>query len=117
MQFNEMPFEDAVPVDGYGPNMFRIDGKVYQGAMLVCGNAVVPWGGYADTASLIELRGRIDFIVIGTGPEMTHLPQSFREALDAAEIGLEPMATPTAARTYNVLASEGRRVAVALLTV
>ena len=48
---------------------------------------------------------------------MTHLPKEFREVFEAAEIGLEPMATPTAARTYNVLASEGRRVAVALLAV
>ncbi|WP_417240887.1 Mth938-like domain-containing protein [Celeribacter halophilus] len=117
MQFNEMPFEDAVPVDGYGPNMFRIGGKAYEGAMLVCGERVLPWGGYADVDSLVELGELIDIIVIGTGPEMTHLPKAFREALEAASIGLEPMATPTAARTYNVLASEGRRVAVAMLPV
>ncbi|SFI63334.1 Mth938-like domain-containing protein [Celeribacter neptunius] len=117
MQFNEMPFEDAVPVDGYGPNMFRIAGKAYEGAVLVCGERVIPWGGYTDTEALVEIRDKIDFIIIGTGPEMAHLPKSFRDPLEAAEIGLEPMATPTAARTYNVLASEGRRVAVALLPI
>ncbi|EKE72819.1 MULTISPECIES: Mth938-like domain-containing protein [Roseobacteraceae] len=117
MHFNEMPFEDAIPVEGYGPGMFRIAGQVHQGAVLLCGAKVVPWGGYADRDSLLELKDQIDFIIIGTGPDMTHLPKEFREVFEAAEIGLEPMATPTAARTYNVLASEGRRVAVALLAV
>lgn len=117
MQFNEMPFEDAVPVDGYGPNMFRVGGKVYDGAVLICGERVIPWGGYADTEALLEIRDRVDFIIVGTGAEMTHLPQAFRTPMDEAGIGIEHMATPTAARTYNVLASEGRRVAVALLPV
>ncbi len=57
--------------------MFRIGGKAYEGTMLVCGE-VLPWGGYADVDSLVELRELIDIIVIGTGPEMTHLPKAFR---------------------------------------
>lgn len=117
MHFNEMPFEDAIPIDGYGPGMFRIAGKVHQGAVLLCGARVIPWGGYADRESLIEIKDLVDFIIIGTGSDMTHLPKEFRAAFEDADLGLEPMATPTAARTYNVLASEGRRVAVALLPV
>lgn len=117
MQFNEMPFEGAVPVEGYGPNMFRVDNKVYEGAVLICGNKVIPWGGLSDTEALLDIRDLVDFVIIGTGPEMIHLPAALREPMDAAGLGLEPMATPTAARTYNVLASEGRRVAVALLPV
>ncbi|WP_460273293.1 Mth938-like domain-containing protein [Celeribacter sp. ULVN23_4] len=117
MQFNEMPFEDAVPVDGYGPNMFRVAGKAYEGAVLICGDRVIPWGGYSDTEALMDIRAQVDVVIVGTGPEMTHLPKDFRAPLDEAGLGLEHMATPSAARTYNVLASEGRRVAVALLPV
>ncbi|AJE46340.1 Mth938-like domain-containing protein [Celeribacter indicus] len=117
MQFNEMPFEDAIPVDGYGPGMFRIGGKVHEGPVFLCGERVLPWGGLADTETVMEARGRVDFVIVGTGAEMTHLPAAFRAVFDAAGIGLEPMASATAARTYNVLASEGRRVAVALLPV
>ena len=36
-------------------------------------------------------------------------------ALREAGIAVEPMASPTAARSYNVTLSEGRRVACALL--
>ena len=32
-------------------------------------------------------------------------------------MGIEPMASPTACRTYNVLLSEGRRIGLALLSV
>ncbi|MFN3606674.1 MAG: MTH938/NDUFAF3 family protein, partial [Cypionkella sp.] len=45
------------------------------------------------------------------------LPPAFIAALDQAGIGVEPMNTPAAARTYNVLLGEGRRVAAALLPV
>ena len=36
-------------------------------------------------------------------------------ALREAGVAVEPMASPTAARTYNVTVAEGRRVACALL--
>lgn len=117
MQFNEMPFEGAVPVDGYGPGMFRIGGRAYEGAVFLCGERVIPWGGFTDTEALVEVRGQVDFIIIGTGAEMVHLPAAFKASFEAVGLGLEPMATATAARTYNVLASEGRRVALAMLPV
>jgi len=37
--------------------------------------------------------------------------------LEAAGLAPEPMGSPSAARTYNVLLAEGRRVAVAMLPV
>jgi len=37
--------------------------------------------------------------------------------LEAAGLGVETMASPAACRTYNVLLSEGRRIALALLPV
>jgi uncharacterized protein len=45
------------------------------------------------------------------------LPSALKEALDEAGIGVEAMNSPAACRTYNVLVSEGRRVAAALLPV
>jgi uncharacterized protein len=59
----------------------------------------------------------VDVVFVGTGAQIAHLPQDFRKSLDDAGIGVESMASPAACRTYNVLLSEGRRVAVALIPV
>jgi uncharacterized protein len=42
-------------------------------------------------------------------------PRAIREALLAAGMGLEFMDTPAAAKLYNLLTSEGRRLAAALI--
>jgi uncharacterized protein len=117
MRLTEISYESAKPIDGYGPGFFRVDGKVLRGACLITPWDAGPWGGYADTAGPLSLAGRIDVLFVGTGAEVAHLPQAFRGALDAAGIGVEGMNTPAACRTYNVILSEGRRIAVAVLPV
>ncbi|MCT8160057.1 Mth938-like domain-containing protein [Pseudoruegeria sp. SHC-113] len=117
MRLNEIRFTDALPVDGYGPGFFRIGGEVHEGAVLVAPEGVQAWGGFDDTATLLALAGQLDVLFIGTGGETAHLPEGFRAALEAAGLGVEAMNSPAAARTYNVLISEGRRVGAALLPV
>jgi len=115
MLFTEVEFNDTMPIDGYGEGFFRVGGKAFDGAVLVTPNAVASWGGYQDTAALLALK--VDVLFIGTGAETTHIPAPLRIALENAGIGIEPMASPAACRTYNVLLAEGRRVAAALLPV
>ncbi|MCR9150392.1 MAG: Mth938-like domain-containing protein [Rhodobacteraceae bacterium] len=117
MRLNEASFGGLVPVDGYGPGFFRIAGQVVEGPVLLRGADHVAWGGYGDTESLLALAGDVDVLFIGTGADTAHLPRAFRDTLEAAGLGVENMATPAAARTFNVLLSEGRRVAAALLPV
>ena len=117
MRLNEVQFDNSLPIDGYGPDFFRIGGEVHQGTALVTPNGVTPWGGCADTETLLGLKAAVDVIFIGTGAEIAHPPADFRAAFDEAGIGIEPMSSPSACRTYNVLLSEGRRVAVALIPV
>ncbi len=117
MRLNEVVYTDAVPVEGYGPGFFRLGGKVYEGAIAVLPQGIAPWGGYEDTATLIASASDLDVVFVGTGAEIAHLPAAFREALEEAGLGVESMASPAACRTYNVLLSEGRRVALALLPV
>jgi len=59
----------------------------------------------------------VDVLFVGTGAETAHLPATLRARLEAAGLGVEAMATPPACRAYNVLLSEGRRIAAALLPV
>lgn len=117
MRLNEVNYDNSKPVDGYGPGFFRIGGQVYEGGVLVTHSGVAPWGGYADADALLPLKDAVDVIFIGTGAEIAHLPADFRTLFDQAGIGVEPMASPAACRTYNVLLSEGRRIAAALLPV
>ena len=117
MNLNEVIFTDAVPIDGYGPGFFRVGGQILEGAAIIHAKGAKGWGGYDDIQALLDLKGQIDVILLGTGKSMTPVPASLREPLDEAGIGIEPMASPTACRTYNVLVSEGRRVAVAALPV
>ena len=70
-----------------------------------------------DTAAPLSLVDKIDVLFVGTGTGIAHVPAAFREALEGQGIGVEVMSSPTAARTYNVLLGEGRRVAVALIPV
>jgi len=117
MQFHQVSFDRATPIDGYGPGFFRVGGQAMEGALLVTVHGARGWGGYEDDAPLLALGEEIDVLFIGTGAETAHVPAALRDRLDAAGLGVEAMNSPAAARTYNVLLSEGRRVAVALLPV
>ena len=117
MRLNEIRYGSSVPIDGYGPGFFRVGGVVWRGAVLVTANGAAAWNGFGDTAPLLALSGHVDVIFIGTGTEIAYLPADLSRLLQDAGIGAEAMASATAARTYNVLLSEGRRVAAALLPV
>lgn len=115
MQIREAAFGTALPVDGYGPGFFRVAGAVHRGGLLIRAEASGPWAGYADRAPLLALGGLVDILFVGTGAEISFLPKDLVRELEAVGVMCEPMATPAAARSYNVLLSEGRRVAAALL--
>ncbi|NCQ23657.1 MAG: hypothetical protein COW54_13195 [Rhodobacteraceae bacterium CG17_big_fil_post_rev_8_21_14_2_50_63_15] len=117
MRMTEIRFDAATPIDGYGPGFFRVAGQVLKGAICVTITGARGWGGYEDSETLLALIGTVDVIFIGTGAEVAHIPAPLRTRLENAGLGVETMNSPAACRTYNVLLSEGRRVAVALLPV
>ncbi|MFQ1700614.1 Mth938-like domain-containing protein [Loktanella agnita] len=117
MRLNEISYNDAVPIDGYGPGFFRIGGKKIDGPVAVFATGVKSWGGYEDTDVLLAQAADLDVLFVGTGAEIAHPPKAFRTLLEDAGIGVEAMASPAACRTYNVLLSEGRRVGVALIPI
>ena len=56
-----------------------------------------------------------EVVLVGTGERQHLLPAEAIRPLLRAGIGVEAMSTQAAARTYNILMSEGRRVVIALL--
>jgi uncharacterized protein len=117
MRITEVEFETGTPVDGYGPGFFRVGGEVIEGAVLILPGAAATWGGYEALDAVLRAAEDIDILIVGTGTEIGHPPAGFRKALEEAGVGVEPMASAAACRTYNVLLSEGRRVGAALLPV
>lgn len=117
MRLNEIEFNDSQPVEGYGPGFFRIGGQVHQGAVITGPRGTMAWAGLEDSASLVEMAADIDVLFVGTGADVAHLPDALLEDLQSAGIGVEAMASPAACRTYNVLLSEGRRIALAMIPV
>lgn len=58
---------------------------------------------------------KTEIILLGTGPTQCFLAPALTAELQSIGIGIEVMSTPAAARTYNILMSEGRLVVAALI--
>jgi len=65
-----------------------------------------------DFEALLALSPEI--VLLGTGGQNVFPPRELMFAFARRGIGLECMDTAAAARTFNVLASEGRRIAAVL---
>ncbi|MDV4145534.1 MULTISPECIES: Mth938-like domain-containing protein [Shimia] len=117
MKMSEVQYDEAVPIEGYGPGFFRVGGEIIEGGAIIHATGARSWQGYDDLDSVLALGGKVDVILMGTGETMAPIPATFKEPLEAAGIGVEPMASASACRTYNVLVSEGRRVAAVVLPV
>ena len=115
----------APSIDAYGGGGFRVSGAWREGSLLILNDEPRRW----SVSRMEELTpeafdevveaglGVVEFVLLGTGAQQALPPRAVREALSAAGMGLEFMSTEAAARTYNVLASEGRRMAAALIAV
>jgi uncharacterized protein len=66
-----------------------------------------------DLAPLLELDPEV--VLLGTGASQVFPPAAVLAACLARGIGIEVMSNAAAARTFNVLAGEGRRVVAGFL--
>ncbi|ACL57172.1 Mth938-like domain-containing protein [Methylobacterium nodulans] len=121
-------YEGFVPgrhlIDAYGSGGFRFAEMSHRGSILALPSGIHAWDvtepAGIDAASLAPVfaaAAEVDLLLIGTGPELVFLPDALRQRLKAAGIGLDVMQTGAAARTYNILAAENRKVAAALIAV
>jgi len=68
-----------------------------------------------EAAAQTAAEGAPEVLLVGTGARLRFLPRETIAPLLAAGIGVEVMDTQAAARTYNILMAEGRRVVAALI--
>lgn len=116
---------NAPSIDAYGDGGFRLAGARHDGSVLILGDAARSW----SVTSLAELTleslepvleagaADVEFVLLGVGARNAMPPREIREGLRTAGIGLEFMDTPAAAQLYNLLTSEGRKLAAALIAV
>ncbi len=112
-------------VESYGDGHFTISGTRHKGSLVVMPEAILPWPvvdfAAATPESLVFLRDLdvpVELLLLGSGETQVFLRPALRQAFkDRLGMTVECMASGAACRTYNVLASEDRRVAAALIAV
>ncbi|MBN9318201.1 MAG: hypothetical protein J0I28_00710 [Caulobacterales bacterium] len=112
-------------IDAYGGGGFRVSGVWRPGSLLIIDDQPADWSATRledltpdDFKTVFDApAGVVEFVLLGTGATQALPPKAVREAIRARGFGLEFMASEAAARTYNVLAAEGRRLAAALIAV
>lgn len=112
---------DVPSISGYGPGWVGVGGeKIVASVIIGSDGQRLDWPakqfqdlGPSHFAALAELGCEV--VLFGSGARTRFPPAAWLAPLMARRIGIETMDTAAACRTYNVLAQEGRKVAVALL--
>jgi uncharacterized protein len=111
---------DGHMVTGVGPGWVRVGTDEYRTSLVLLPDAIVtPWAATfealaaEDFERVRELAPAI--VLLGTGVRQRFPHPRLYQSLTAAAIGVEVMDSGAAARTYNIIAAEGRRVAAAII--
>lgn len=109
-------------ISAYADGQVKIHGITHSASLLVLPTDIMTNWSATDIASLDGramrdiVQHKPEILILGTG-ERQHFPNPrvFIPLMDA-HIGYEVMDNAAACRTYNILLSEGRMAALALLT-
>lgn len=115
------PDQFATAITAYGAGWIAVGAeRIEHSVLLQLGGARTPWPctRFEDLSSahFAPLAASApELVVFGSGLHLRFPPPDWIRPLIEAGIGIETMDTAAACRTYNILASEGRRVIAALL--
>jgi uncharacterized protein len=111
-------------IEAYGDGGFRFAEMSHRGSLLCLPSGMRAWPvASADDfseesfAPVLEEGDAIELLLVGTGRDIAYLPEPVSRRLRDRQIGVDIMPTGAAARTWNVLLAEDRRVAAALIAV
>ena len=117
-------FPGRAPLDAYGNGGFRFADMSHVGSILCLPSGIHGWDAVegaklteADFTRVLEQAGDIEVLLIGMGEGMCVVPAELRARFKEAGILVDPMSTGAAVRTYNIMLSESRAVAAALIAV
>ena len=111
-------------IEGYGAGGFRFAEMSHQGSILVLPSGMRAWPvsdvaalAEADFDATLEEAAAIDYFLLGCGSSTGLVPATIRQMFAERSISFDAMPTAAAARTFNVLLAENRRVAAGLIAV
>jgi uncharacterized protein len=111
-------------IDAYGDGGFRFADMSHRGSLLCLPSGMHAWPvasaqdfSERSFAPVLEEAAGIELLLVGTGRDVAFLPEPVRGLLREHRIAVDIMPTNAAARTWNVLLAENRRVAAALVAV
>lgn len=110
----------AVTIQRVTPSSITVNGKPYEQSLALTPEEIIsnwqpkPVAELADSDFDALLETAPEIVLLGTGPDNVFPPRELMFAFARRGIGLECMDTAAAARTFNVLANEGRQVAAVL---
>jgi len=115
-------YPGRAPIDAYGSGGFRFAGMSHRGSILCLPSGIRAWSpadplDVGSLAPALAEKETMQLLVLGTGASQGFPTPDVWRAFADAGIGLEPMTTGAACRTYNVLLAEGRPVGAALVAV
>ena len=111
-------------IDAYGAGGFRFADMSHRGSILILPSGIKAWplsGGRGlvpeDFDPVFAESAAIELLLLGTGLDIVAVSDAVRWRFREAGIRFDVMQTGAAARTYNILLAENRRVAAALIAV
>jgi uncharacterized protein len=111
---------DVQTIGAYGPGWVGVAGeKIEHSVIIGSGGERLRWAARFEDLGPehFEVLARlpIEVVIFGSGGRIRFPRPAWLAPLAARRIGIETMDSAAACRTYNILAQEGRNVAVALL--
>ena len=110
-------------IRAYAPGQVTINEEVYTCSLIVTPEQIIADWPPASPANLLAAHFEViaslspEVFILGTGARLLFPAPNIIRPLVEAGIGVEVMDTGAACRTYNILMSDGRRVAAALMMI
>lgn len=124
MQLQDIRFTGQLLVESYGDKGFRLSNGRVEGSVLILPTIVEKLAatslsdvGVELFETILEAHDDIEILILGTGKTHQFPPAEIRKLFIKHHIALETMETGAACRTYNILVSEDRRVAAAIIAI
>jgi len=115
---------EKILLEGYGGGGFRFHGKRHEGSVILSPFEVRAWEvnhpneiTIETLEPVFELQGDCEILLLGMGKDFAMPEPELMQQLRERGMVVDSMDTGAACRTYNVLATEERRVMAALIAV